>query len=261
MSREARGCRQEDVRLRRAFDVEAERLIEDHGVGKARASRDLDVHENVLRKGGGNSPSIQRRLSGLRAEEAGAAGDREAAAGGRQSDGGARHPERGRSPLREEGDMRFAFITRRRRICPAHGCANRWKCLGLASMLGSPGRRAGTTATMKRSAPRRGRVSSGLPAPMAHGASARRVGGRHQSRASPHRAPDAGAGPWRKAASACALKEDGRLSAIASNTLDREFHAERPNQHWSAVFTCDFFLACAIVQRADTKRRGVGTRW
>lgn len=34
----------------REFKVEAVRLIKDRGVSVAQASRDLDVHENVLRK-------------------------------------------------------------------------------------------------------------------------------------------------------------------------------------------------------------------
>jgi putative transposase len=32
-------------------------------------------------------------------------------------------------------------------------------------------------------------------------------------------------------------KDDGQRSAIAPNTLDRAFHAERPNQRWIADFT------------------------
>lgn len=34
----------------REFKIEAVRLVRDRGVSIARASRDLDVHENVLRK-------------------------------------------------------------------------------------------------------------------------------------------------------------------------------------------------------------------
>lgn len=37
-------------RFGREFKVEAVRLIKDRGVSVAQASRDLDVHENVLRK-------------------------------------------------------------------------------------------------------------------------------------------------------------------------------------------------------------------
>ena len=37
-------------RFGREFKMEAVRLIKGHGVSVAQASRDLDVHENVLRK-------------------------------------------------------------------------------------------------------------------------------------------------------------------------------------------------------------------
>ena len=42
------GCN--DGSSGREFKIEAVRLIEDRGVSVAQASRDLDVHENVLRK-------------------------------------------------------------------------------------------------------------------------------------------------------------------------------------------------------------------
>lgn len=37
-------------RFSREFKLEAVRLVKDRGVAVAQASRDLDVHENVLRK-------------------------------------------------------------------------------------------------------------------------------------------------------------------------------------------------------------------
>jgi transposase len=37
-------------RFNREFKVEAVRLVKDRGVSVAQAARDLDVHENVLRK-------------------------------------------------------------------------------------------------------------------------------------------------------------------------------------------------------------------
>lgn len=37
-------------RFSREFKLEAVRLVKDRGVAFAQASRDLDVHENVLRK-------------------------------------------------------------------------------------------------------------------------------------------------------------------------------------------------------------------
>jgi transposase len=37
-------------RFGREFKIEAVRLIKDRGVSVAQAARDLDIHENVLRK-------------------------------------------------------------------------------------------------------------------------------------------------------------------------------------------------------------------
>ena len=37
-------------RFERAFKLEAVRLVRDRGVSAAQAARDLDIHENVLRK-------------------------------------------------------------------------------------------------------------------------------------------------------------------------------------------------------------------
>ncbi|WGF90091.1 transposase [Marinivivus vitaminiproducens] len=37
-------------RLSREFELEAVTLVKDRGVAGAQAARDLDVHENVLRK-------------------------------------------------------------------------------------------------------------------------------------------------------------------------------------------------------------------
>jgi len=69
---------------------------------------------------------------------------------------------------------------------------------------------------------------------------ARRACGRHRLRPSPHRAADACAGlasqaprPRRRGLP----KDVGQRSTIAPNTLDREFHAKRPNQRWIADFT------------------------
>ena len=47
---EAGGGKWNDGKLGREFKVEAVRLIKERGVAAAQAARDLDVHENVLRK-------------------------------------------------------------------------------------------------------------------------------------------------------------------------------------------------------------------
>ena len=49
MFHEAGGCHAE-TKVQREFKVEAVKLIRERGVSAAQAARDLDVHENVLRK-------------------------------------------------------------------------------------------------------------------------------------------------------------------------------------------------------------------
>ena len=46
-------------KLRRAFKLEAVRLVRERGVAVAQAARDLDVHGNVLRKWVRSFPPIQ----------------------------------------------------------------------------------------------------------------------------------------------------------------------------------------------------------
>ena len=101
-------------RFGREFKIEAVRLIQDRGVSVVQASRDLDVHENQLRKWVKIfSADPQQAFPGH-----GRARDREAAAGGVQAQGGARYPKKGRSLLREGRDMRFTFIAKHRGIWP-----------------------------------------------------------------------------------------------------------------------------------------------
>lgn len=82
----------------REFKVEAVKLVRERGVSVAQPSRDLDVHENVLRKWVkefGSDP-----VQAFMARCARAAGDRAAAPWGRQVEGRARYPKNGRSLLR-----------------------------------------------------------------------------------------------------------------------------------------------------------------
>ncbi|HEV2513601.1 IS3 family transposase, partial [Bosea sp. (in: a-proteobacteria)] len=105
-------------------------------------------------------------------------------------------------------------------------------------MPGSTGRRASVRATTRRSARRSGRASLGRIAPMA-----RRVW-----RDVPAEGVDCGLHRIERLTRAQALRarprrrglprDEGQRSAIAPNMLDREFHAERPNQRWIADFTC-----------------------
>jgi transposase-like protein len=49
-------------RCSREYKVEAVKLVRERAVSVAQAARDLDVHENVLRKRVRNSAPIPRRL-------------------------------------------------------------------------------------------------------------------------------------------------------------------------------------------------------
>ncbi|WP_409333992.1 transposase [Bradyrhizobium sp. ERR14] len=60
----------------REFKIEAVKLVRERGVSVAQAGRDLDVHENVLRKWVRVRLRSGAGLSRPRADEAGAAGDR-----------------------------------------------------------------------------------------------------------------------------------------------------------------------------------------
>jgi transposase len=71
----------------REFKLEAV-LVKDRGVAVAQAARDLDVHENVLRKWGARAIGRSAvRLSRAWAGEARAAGDRSAAQGSGETEG------------------------------------------------------------------------------------------------------------------------------------------------------------------------------
>ena len=110
----------------REFKLEAVRLVKDRGVTVAQAARDLDLHENVLRKWMRDLCRPAACVSRPRADEAGAARDRQAAHGVGEAQGGTRHPKKGRSLLREGSDMRFAFIAKHRGIWPVA-----WLCSAL----------------------------------------------------------------------------------------------------------------------------------
>src|SRR3954464_5201067 len=98
----------------REFKVEAVKLVRERGVSAAQAARDLDVHENVLRKwvkefaaapagafpGHGQVKPEQLELDRLRRDVTKLKAERDIL--------------KGRSLLREGGDMNFAFIAKHR---------------------------------------------------------------------------------------------------------------------------------------------------
>jgi putative transposase len=111
----------------REFKIEAVRLVRERGVSVAQASRDIDVHENVLRKwvkefgadpkqafpGHGQMKPEQLELDRLRREVAKLKAERDM-------------PKKGRGLLREGVDMKFDFIAKHRSVWPVA-----WLCEAL----------------------------------------------------------------------------------------------------------------------------------
>lgn len=224
----------------REFKVEAVRLIKERGVSVAQAGRDLDVHENVLRKwmrelaadpahafpGHGQVKPEQLEIDRLRREVA---------------------------KLKAERDIlkkAAAFFARKRhevrlhREAPGHlagGVAVRSAgCLplGLPCLAQSGPEQAGTGGRGDR---RRG--AGELPRQRSHlwcqaGVEGRARRGRRLRPAS-DRATDAG--PGAAGSAAPTLPATGRgpraKGAVAPNVLDRQFAAEQANSKWIADFT------------------------
>ncbi|MGY6644050.1 MAG: IS3 family transposase [Salinarimonas sp.] len=223
----------------REFKLEAVRLVKDRGVSVAQAARDLDLHENVLRKwiGGGGLRSAAR-LSRPWSDEAGTARDRSAAQGSREGEGGARHPKKGRSLLREGSDMRFAFIARHRRIWPVA-----WLCEALDVS------RSGFHAWLNRSPSARSRHDEVLVTVIDRSfkSSDRTYGTRrvwHDVLAEGlscglHRVERLMRENGLRARSRRRglPKDTGERAAVSDNLLDRAFEASAPNQKWIADFT------------------------
>ena len=103
----------------REFKVGAVRPIRERGVSAAQAARDLDVHENVLRKWVRElACDPKQAFSRPWPDEAGAAQIGANAARGGKAQDGARHPKKGRILLREWVDIKFVFIAKHRGIWP-----------------------------------------------------------------------------------------------------------------------------------------------
>jgi transposase len=80
----------------REFKIEAVRLVRDRGVSIAQASRDLDVHENVIRKWVRDFAADPGQLSGPRHDEARAGRDRALEARSPEAQVRARHSKKSR---------------------------------------------------------------------------------------------------------------------------------------------------------------------
>ncbi|MFO1150740.1 MAG: IS3 family transposase [Alsobacter sp.] len=226
-------------RFGREFKIESVRLIKERGVSVAQAARDLDVHENVLRKwvrefasdpaqafpGHGQMKPEQLEIERLRREVAKLKAERDI-------------PKKGRSLLREGRDMRFAFIAKHRSIWPVA-----WLCEALDVS------RSGFHAWLTRRPSERSRSDEEVGAKVRASfvRSDRTYGARRVWRDVLAEGIDCGLHRIERLMRAQALrarprrralpKDDGQRSTIAPNTLDREFRAERPNQRWIADFT------------------------
>ena len=97
----------------REFKLEAVKLVKERGVSVAQAARDLDVHENVLRKWVREAAvDPQQAFPGqgvMKPEQAGAGALEE---GERQAAHGARHVEKSGGLLRQGVDVKFGFVAK-----------------------------------------------------------------------------------------------------------------------------------------------------
>ncbi|WP_376988016.1 IS3 family transposase [Bosea sp. R86505] len=228
-------------RFGREFKIEAVRLIKDRGVSVAQAARDLEVHENQLRKwvkefaadpaqafpGPGQLKPEQLEIERLRREVTKLKAERDI-------------PKKGRSLLREGSDMRFAFIARHRSIWPVA-----WLCDALDVS------RSGFHAWLTRSPSQRSVDDEvvGAKVRASFKASDRTYGARRVWRDVLAEGVSCGLHRIERLMRAQALRARPRrrglpkdcgerpISAIAPNVLDRQFTAMRPNQRWIADFT------------------------
>lgn len=101
------------------FKREAVRLVRERGVAVAQAARDLDLHENVLRKWvrelAGDPQHAFPGQGQMKPEQAEIAPPKE---GGGQAQDGARHPEKSRGLFRQGVDMKFGFVAKHRGAWP-----------------------------------------------------------------------------------------------------------------------------------------------
>ncbi|WP_157699474.1 IS3 family transposase [Pseudorhodoplanes sinuspersici] len=225
----------------REFKLEAIKLVRERGVSVAQAARDLDVHENVLRKwvrelgadpaqafpGHGQMKPEQQEIARLRREVAKLKAERDI-------------PKKGRSLLREGSDMKFVFIAKHRGIWPVA-----WLCNALGVS------RSGFHAWLNRSFSARARsdevIGGRIKASFVN--SDRTYGARRVWRDLLADGIECGLHRVERLMQQQALRArprrrrlpkdngDRQIAVAPSNLLDRQFAAERPNQKWVADFT------------------------
>ncbi|WP_395820335.1 IS3 family transposase [Devosia sp.] len=223
----------------REFKLEAVRLVRERGVAVAQAARDLDLHENVLRKwvreqsadpqqafpGHGQLKPEQLEIEKLRREVAKLKAERDIL-------------KKGRGLLRQGLDMRFSFVAKHRGIWPVS-----WICGALGVS------RSGFHAWLNRSPSRRAQYDEVLVAGIrsSFAGSDRTYGARRVWHDVLAEGLDAGlhrierlmrqeglrARPRRRGLP----KDGGQRHEVFPNILDRSFVASAPNQKWIADFT------------------------
>ncbi|HEL3839322.1 TPA: IS3 family transposase [Stenotrophomonas maltophilia] len=223
----------------REFKLEAVRLVTERGVAVAQAAKDLDVHENVLRKwvrelreepqeafpGNGKQKAQDAEIARLRKEVAKLKVERDI-------------PKKSRGLLREGVDVKFGFVAKHRGAWPVNLMC---EALGVS--------RGGFYAWLTRPRSQRSLSDEVLGAQV------------HQSFVRSDRTYGARR-VWHdvlEQGQACGLhrierlmreqalrarprrrglpKDRGTRSAVADNVLDRQFRADGPNQKWVADFT------------------------
>ncbi|MGO4483778.1 IS3 family transposase [Rhizobium pisi] len=223
----------------REYKLEAVKLVRERGVTVAQAARDLDVHENVLRKwvreygddpsqsfpGKGHMKPEQLEIERLRREVAKLKAERDI-------------PKKGRCLLCQGRDMKFAFIAKHRSIWPVA-----WLCEALGVS------RSGFHAWLNRSPSEHARYDELLLDKITQSfkSSDRTYGARRVWHDVLEEGLSCGLHRIERLMRLNALrarprrrglpKDAGDRAVIMPNVLDRQFVADRPNQKWVADFT------------------------
>ncbi|MDY0074237.1 MAG: IS3 family transposase [Thauera sp.] len=242
------------------FKQEAVRLVVSGGVSIPQAARDLDVHENVLRKwvrlqrqdgpeafpGQGQMKTADAEIARLRKEVAKLKMERDIL-------------KKGRGLLREGVDVRFGFVAKHRGIWPVNLMC---EALGVS--------RGGFYAWLTRPRSERSRRDEQLGGLIRQSfvLSDRTYGARRVWHDVLAQGQSCGLHRIERLMRALGLrsrprrrglpKDRGERSAVAANVLDRQFQADGPNQKWVAdvtyIWTAEGWLYTAAVLDLYSRR-------
>ncbi|HCY5196609.1 TPA: IS3 family transposase [Staphylococcus aureus] len=223
----------------REFKLEAVKLVIERGVSVAQAAKDLDVHENVLRKwvrelrqepqeafpGNGKQKAQDAEIARLHKEVAKLKMERDIL-------------KKGRGLLREGVDVKFGFVAKHRGAWPVNLMC---EALGVS--------RGGFYAWLTRPRSRRSLSDEVLGAQVHQSfvRSDRTYGARRVWHDVLEQGQTCGLHRIERLMREQALrarprrrglpKDRGARGAVADNVLDRQFQADGPNQKWVADFT------------------------